>query len=33
MLDISGENNNYLDFAKNVGEMLDKHAPKKTKIF
>ena len=33
MLNIRDGKNNYLEFEKNFVEALDKHAPKKTKIF
>ena len=33
LLNIGDENNNYLEFEKNFVETLNKHAPKKTKIF
>ena len=33
MLNIGDGKNNYLEFGKNFKEALDKHAPKKTKIF
>ena len=33
MLNIGDEKNNYIEFLKSFVETLDKHAPKKTKIF
>ena len=33
LLNIRNEKNNYLEFEKNFVETLDKHAPKKMKIF